>query len=308
MEIYEVGEVGLTPLRTPKNSAKAWRDVPLWRRPAALLAETVLVVAVCVSVWFFTRSEPAIAFSERGWVVVGDLRNLTGNTLLDSSLDQALRISLEQSRYVNVLSDMKVRDTMARMKRDPDRVIVDRAIASEVALRDGASAVLLPTVAEIGGKLRFSVELVDPRTQTTVYSEFVQGDGLPSALSSVDQVTRKLRQGLGEVVASIDKNSVPLPAVTTSSLDALRAYALGVDATVKGQWKEGLELFERAVGIDPEFALAYLGAARIKVAVSDRRGALRIWRRQFVSANVCPSAINCIWMHGRPSCLHPTRH
>ncbi|WP_166766579.1 putative peptide modification system cyclase [Xanthomonas euroxanthea] len=274
MEIYEVGEVGLTPLRMPKNSAKAWRDVPLWRRPAALLAETVLVVAVCVSVWFFTRSEPAIAFSERGWVVVGDLRNLTGNTLLDSSLDQALRISLEQSRYVNVLSDMKVRDTMARMKRDPDRVIVDRAIASEVALRDGASAVLLPTVAEIGGKLRFSVELVDPRTQTTVYSEFVQGDGLPSALSSVDQVTRKLRQGLGEVVASIDKNSVPLPAVTTSSLDALRAYALGVDATVKGQWKEGLELFERAVGIDPEFALAYLGAARIKVAVSDRRGAL----------------------------------
>ena len=115
---------------------------------------------------------------------------------------------------------------------------------------------------------------MDPRTQTTVYSEFVQGNGLPSALSSVDQLTRKLRQGLGEVVASIDKTSVPLPAVTTASLDALRAYALGVDATVKGQWREGLELFNRAVAIDPEFALAYLGAARIKVAVSDRTGAL----------------------------------
>ncbi|CAD0301866.1 putative peptide modification system cyclase [Xanthomonas hortorum] len=274
MEIYEVGEIDVTPLRAPRHSPKAWRDIPLWRRPAALLAETLLVVTVCVSVWFFTRAEPAIAFAERGWVVVGDLRNLTGNTLLDSSLEQALRISLEQSRYVNVLSDMKVRDTMTRMKRDPDSVVVDRAIASEVAMRDGASAVILPTVAEIGGKLRFSVELVDPRTQTTVYSEFVQGDGLPSALLSVDQVTRKLRQGLGEVVASIDKHSVPLPAVTTSSLDALRAYALGVDATVKGQWSQGMELFERAVGIDPEFALAYLGAARIKVAISDRDGAL----------------------------------
>lgn len=83
-----------------------------------------------------------------------------------------------------------------------------------------------------------------------------------------------MRQGLGEVVASIDKTSVPLPAVTTASLDALRAYALGVDATVKGQWREGLELFNRAVAIDPEFALAYLGAARIKVAISDRTGAL----------------------------------
>ncbi|MFC0153451.1 putative peptide modification system cyclase [Xanthomonas dyei] len=274
MEIYEVGEVGLTPLRTPKNSAKAWRDVPLWRRPAALLAESLLIAVACLSLWFFTRSEPAIAFAERGWVVMGDLRNLTGNTLLDNSLGQALRISLEQSRYVNVLSDMKVRDTVKRMKRNPDRIVVDRAIASEVALRDGASVVLLPTVAEIGGKLRFSVELVDPRTQTTVYSEFVQGDGLPSALSSVDQITRNLRRGLGEVVASIDKHSAPLPSVTTASLDALRAYALGVDATVKGQWREGLELFERAVRIDPEFALAYLGAARIKVAISDRSGAL----------------------------------
>ncbi|WP_115005467.1 putative peptide modification system cyclase [Xanthomonas campestris] len=274
MEIYEVGEVGLTPLRAPKSSVKAWRDIPLWRRPAALLAEALLVTTVCVAIWFFTRAEPAIAFAERDWVVVGDLRNLTGNTVLDNSLEQALRISLEQSRYVNVLSDMKMRDTVTRMKRDPDRVIVDRAIASEIAIRDGASAVILPTVAEIGGKLRLSVELVDPRTQTTVYSEFVQGNGLPSALSSVDQLTRKLRQGLGEVVASIDKTSVPLPAVTTASLDALRAYALGVDATVKGQWREGLELFNRAVAIDPEFALAYLGAARIKVAVSDRTGAL----------------------------------
>ncbi|APP76133.1 adenylate cyclase [Xanthomonas vesicatoria ATCC 35937] len=274
MEIYEVGEVGLTPLRIPKNSAKAWRDVPLWRRPAALVAEVCVVLAVGIAIWFFVRPQPAIAFANRDWVVVGDVRNLTGNTLLDSTLEQALRISLEQSRYVNVLSDMKVRDTVTRMQRDPNSLVIDRSIASEVALRDGASAVILPTVAEIGGKLRFSVELVDPRTQTTVHSEFVQGEGLQSALSSVDQITRKLRLGLGELVASVDKNSIPLPAVTTSSLDALRAYALGVDATAQAQWREGLELFDRAVAIDPTFALAYLGAARIKVAVSDRRGAL----------------------------------
>ncbi|MFL7979929.1 putative peptide modification system cyclase, partial [Xanthomonas vasicola] len=251
MEIYEVGEVGLAPLRMPKNSAKAWRDVPLWRRPAALVAEVGVILAVGGAVWFFIRPQPAIAFANRDWVVVGDVRNLTGNTVLDGALEQALRISLEQSRYVNVLSDMKVRDTVARMKRDPNTIVLDRSVASEVALRDGARAVLLPTVAEVGGKLRFSVELVDPRTQTTVYSEFVQGDGLPSALSSVDQVTRKLRQGLGEMVASVDKSSVPLPAVTTSSLDALRAYALGMEATAKGCWREGLELFDRAVGIDP---------------------------------------------------------
>ncbi len=115
MEIYEVGEVGLTPLRMPKNSAKAWRDVPLWRRPAALVAEVGVLLAVGIAVWFFIRPQPAIAFANRDWVVVGDVRNLTGNTVLDGVLQQALRISLEQSQYVNVLSDMKVRDTVARM-------------------------------------------------------------------------------------------------------------------------------------------------------------------------------------------------
>jgi putative peptide modification system cyclase len=144
-EVYEVGEIGIAPLRAPSNIAKAWRDTPLWRRPAALAVEMLLVVGVGVGVWFVTKPQPAIAFAERDWVVVGDLRNLTGEKVLDDSLEQAFRISLEQSRYVNVLSDMKARDTLARMQRKPG-TLLDRAIASEIALRDGARAVILPTV------------------------------------------------------------------------------------------------------------------------------------------------------------------
>lgn len=105
MEIYEVGEVGLTPLRMPKNSAKAWRDVPLWRRPAALVAEVGVVFGIGFAVWLFARPQPALAFAERDWVVVGTVRNLTNDVMLDGALDQAFRISLEQSRYVNVLSE-----------------------------------------------------------------------------------------------------------------------------------------------------------------------------------------------------------
>ncbi|MEO6364978.1 MAG: putative peptide modification system cyclase, partial [Luteimonas sp.] len=167
-EIYEVGEPGFAPLRAPKNGAKAWRDIPLWRRPAALAAEVLLVVGLGTGAWFLTRPQPAIAFGERDWVVVGDLRNLTGQPVLDESLEQAFRISLEQSRYVNVLSDLKVRDTLALMKRKPG-TLLDREVASEVALRDGARAVILPTVAEVGGRVRVSAEVIDPHSQTTVY-------------------------------------------------------------------------------------------------------------------------------------------
>ena len=98
-EIHEVGEVGLAPLRAPNNNPKAWRDIPLWRRPAALAAEVVLLAGLGIGGWFLGKPQPAIAFAERDWVVVGDLRNLTGDPRLDASLEQAFRISLEQSRW-----------------------------------------------------------------------------------------------------------------------------------------------------------------------------------------------------------------
>jgi putative peptide modification system cyclase len=267
-EIFEVGEAGLAPLRIPRHNAKAWRDIPLWRRPVALAAEVVVLAAVAVTVWFATRPQPAIAFSERDWVVVGDLRNVTGDARLDDALEQAFRISLEQSRYVNVLSDLKARDTLGRMQR-PANTTLDRAIASEIALRDGARAVILPTVAEVGGKVRITAEVVDPHTQATVYTEMADGTGEGSALDSIDRVAASLRGRLGEAVASIQKDSQPLPEVTTKNLDALRAYALGVKATGDGDWSEAERFFSRAISLDDGFALAYMGLVRLHWSSAD---------------------------------------
>jgi putative peptide modification system cyclase len=260
-EIFEVGEAALAPLRVPRNGPKAWRDIPVWRRPAALVAEAALLAGLAVTVWFATRPQPAIAFAERDWVVVGDLRNVTGDERLDDALEQAFRISLEQSRYVNVLSDLKAHDTLERMRR-PAGTRLDRAIASEIALRDGARAVILPTVAEVGGHLRVSAEVVDPHTQTTVYAAYADGKGAGSALASVDDVTEELRQKLGEALASVQKDSKPLPQVSTSNLDALKAYALGQDAYGKDRFSEALQLYRQATALDPAFALAWVGQAR----------------------------------------------
>ena len=259
--IFEVGEPGIAPLRMPPDTPKAWRDIPLWRRPAALAAEAALLAGLALGAWFIARPEPAIAFNQRDWVVIGDLRNLTGQATLDDSLEQAFRISLEQSRHVNVLSDLKARDTLARMQRTPDTKL-DRAIASEIALRDGARAVILPTVAEVGGRVRVSAEVIDPRTQTTVYTETAEGTGVASTLDSIDTVTASLRGKLGEAVKTIEKDSVPLPQVTTKNLDALRAYALGQKEYANGNSAEALTFYQRATTLDPGFALAWIGQVR----------------------------------------------
>ena len=271
-QIFEVGEAGVAPLRTPANSPKAWRDVPLWRRPAALAAELAVVAALAIGIWFITKPQPAIAFNERDWVVLADLRNLTGEPLLDDSLEQAFRISLEQSRHVNVLSDLKTRDTLARMQLGLDTEL-DRTIASEVAIRDGARAVILPTVAEVGGHLRISAEIIDPHSQTTVYAEYADGRGTSSALASVDDVTAALRNDLGEALELVAQHSKPLPEVTTESLDALKAYALGVGAYGERKFSEALQYFDRAIALDPGFALAYLGALRLHVSAIDSKSA-----------------------------------
>jgi class 3 adenylate cyclase/TolB-like protein len=225
--VFEVGEHDIAPLRAPPWSGKAHRETPFWRRPATLVVEcAVLLALVALPLWYLLRPEPAIAFAQRDWIIVGSLKNLTDDTTFDDSLATAFRLGLGQSRYVNVLSDLKTRETVKLMQRDPDHTDVDRAIGSEVAIRDGARALVLPTVAEIGGRVRVTAEVVDPSTQTTVWSESADGIGAESVLPSLDKVNQKLRVRLGEALATVSNDSRPLEKVATKNLDALRAFSI----------------------------------------------------------------------------------
>ncbi len=179
----------------------------------------LLAIFVALPLWYLFRSEPAIAFAQRDWVVVGNLKNLTDETTFDDSLEAAFRIGLEQSRYVNVLSDLRTRNTVRLMRRDPEHTDIDRTVGSEVAIRDGARALILPTIAEIGGRVRVTAEVVDPQTQTTVWSESADGIGAESVLPSLDAVNQKLRLRLGEALATVSSESQPLDKVATKNLD-----------------------------------------------------------------------------------------
>ena len=274
-EVYEVGEPGVAPLRAPPNSPKAWRDLPLWRRPAALAAEVALVIGIGIAAWFLTKPQPAIAFGERDWVVVGDLRNLTGDARFDDALAMALRLGLEQSRYVNVLPDAKVFDTLKQMGRDPAATDVDRQTGTEVALRDGARALLLPTLAEVGGQLRVSIEVIDPHTQATVFTESATGKGADSVVSSVGEASELLRRRLGEALASVQAGSAPLEKVTTPSLDALRAFTLGQQAYARQQLDGAEQHFKQALAVDPGFSMARIGLARVAFSRTDVPTALQ---------------------------------
>ena len=262
--VFEVGEEGVAPLKPPPWSGKAHREVPFWRRPATVVIEGVLLlVLIAIPAWYLFQPAPAIAFANRDWVVVGSLKNLTSQKVFDDSLQTAFRVGLEQSRYVNVIPELQVRSALKRMERDPAGTVLDRATGAEVALRESARALILPTIAEVGGRVRLTAEVVDPNTQTSVYSDSVDGVGEESVLPSMDQLLKKMRGRLGESIAAIGETSASLADVTTKNFDALKAYSLGLQAMADGKGGEAITLFNQAVSLDPDFAQAYLYLANV---------------------------------------------
>lgn len=274
--VHEVGEVGFAPLVEPPSGQKVWRELPVWRRPPVVAAEILLFLLVGgFYAYSVLRSPPAVAFSERDWVVIGDMSNFTADPRLEDSLETAFRIGLEQSRFVNIVPELKVRSALERMGRG-SQTSIDRAIGSEIAIREGARVLLLPTVAEVGGNLRVSIEVVDPNTQATVYAQTAEGRGINSLLGSLDTVAAGMREKFGESVKEIEAGSKPLPEATTSNLNALRAYSLGQKLRGEGRMEEAIALQEEAIRLDPDFAMAYIGLAKLRLGTGDDAGYYRL--------------------------------
>lgn len=255
MLVHEVGESGHAPLQAPSSSSKAIRDVPVWRRPGMLALEAIAVIAaVGIPFALSLRATPAIAFGERDWVVMGDVRNLTSESMLSDALDSALRVGLEQSRYVNVVPNLQVQDALRRMERPG--AAIDREVGIQLAAREGARALLLPSLTEVGKDLRFSIEVVDPGSGNTVQVESADAKSADEVLPAIDKTLTELRASLGESIKDIEQANAPLAKITTSHLEALKAYSQVDQALSEGKVDEAIALLELALRFDPEFAMA----------------------------------------------------
>lgn len=261
MAVFEIGEPGLAPFRAPQAVAKAERLLPWWRRTPVIAAELLVIVVVAALGYLMFRPEPGIAFAARDWVVVGDLVNRTGQTLLDESLDLAFRQGLVQSRHINVLNHLQVRDALQRMQRDPMQTRIDRAIGVELALREQARALLLPSVDSAGDAFELAVDVVDPGSGATVLRLAEQAQRPEALLPALDRLIGEVRGRLGESMQAIGSDSVPLAQATTADLEALRIYSVGRRQYEQLKYEEARRMFQRAIEIDPEFAMAHAGIA-----------------------------------------------
>lgn len=277
MLVHEVGDADFSPLRAPPSTQKAWREIPLWRRPPILALEILLTTGLIGGfIWSTFQSAPAIAFYERDWIVMGDLQNLTREKTFDDALDTALRVGIEQSAYVNVISDNQEQETLKRMQREGQSI--DRITGTELALREGAKALVLPTLTEVGGQLRISAEIIDPNSGVTVYTEIGEARDSENILPALDTVLEKVRRRLGESSSVLQSRNKPLLLATTPSLEALRAYSLGQQAKAERKLVDARNLNNTAIKLDPDFALAYVALGSLDLIENDYAGAEKNWQ------------------------------
>ncbi len=193
-------------------------------------------------------------------IVVGTFENRTDETVLDDSLDYAFRVGMEQSQFAQVLPNTQIRAVLERMQRDLDTP-VDREIGIEICRREGAKALVIGSVDKIGKTYTMTGTIIDPKSEASTFSTSENAEGQDNIVSVLEKVAQAIRTNLGESLAEIEETRA-LEKVTTSNLEALKAYTLGVAKISSGDDDEGVQLFEQALKLDPEFAMAHakLGA------------------------------------------------
>ena len=225
-----------------------------------LFPVAALIVAALIGALYF-RSRPATPLTEKDTIVLADFDNTTGDAVFDGALKQALAVQLGQSPFLNILSDRKVGETLRLMGRQPsDRITQE--IARELCVRTGSKAIILGSISNLAGQYVIGVDGVGCNTGDTLAKEQEEAATKQDVLKALGQAAARMRAKLGESLASIQKFDVPVEA-TTASLEALKAFSMGITTfRTKGN-AEAIPFYKRALELDPNFAAAYasLGVA-----------------------------------------------
>ena len=227
------------------------------------LGVVALVVLVAVGLYWRSRSATpttnAAPLTEKDTVVLTDFTNTTGDPVFDGTLKQALAVDLEQSPFLNILSDRKIGATLKLMGRPPtEHVTAD--VAKELCLRTGSKAILAGSVSSLGTQYVIGLEAVACTTGDTLAKEQAEAASKEGVLKALSTAATSLRAKLGESLASVQKFDVPVEA-TTPSLEALKAYSMGVTTGRTKSDAEAIPFMKRAIELDPNFAIAYAGLA-----------------------------------------------
>jgi eukaryotic-like serine/threonine-protein kinase len=223
-----------------------------WRILAGV-ATVAVALGLVARVYFSRRAQ---ALSEKDTVVLADFVNSTGDPIFDDTLKTGLNISLRQSPFLNVLPDSEVAKALELMTR-PAGTKLTPEVARELCQRAGSKAYIAGAIGSLGSQYVVGLKAVNCRSGDPLAEEQMTATSKEKVLDTLGEAATKLRSELGESLSTVQKLDVPLEQATTSSLEALQAYSLGREARNEKGSATALPYFQRAIQLDPNFALGY---------------------------------------------------
>ena len=252
--ITSSSSTGVKVAEVPVAGRKLWKLL--------VLAAVILVAAAIAGAFYFrsrsaTPLTKATPLTEKDTVVLADFDNKTGDTVFDDALKQALGVELEQSPFLNVLSDRKVSETLRMMGRPSnDRITVE--VGRELCLRTGSKALLGGEISSLGSHYLIAVNAAACTSGDTLAKEQVDAASKEDVLKALSRAAASIRTKLGESLPSVQKFDVPIEA-TTSSLEALKNYSMGIRVLREKGDAPSIPFLKRAIELDPNFPMAYAG-------------------------------------------------
>ena len=206
--------------------------------------------------FYFRSRQTAHRLTEKDTIVLADFANSTGDAVFDDTLKTALSVSLNQSPFLNVLSENKVAATLKLMSR-PAGTKLTPEVTRELCQRAGSKAYLAGSIASLGSQYVLGLKAVNCQSGDPLAEQQVTAASKEKVLDALGEAASKLRTELGESLATVQKFDVPLAEATTSSLEALKAYSLGNKASNEKGPAAALPYDQRAIELDPNFAMGY---------------------------------------------------
>ena len=249
------------------------------------IAIPALLLLALIIGGLFLRSRQSQTLTEKDSIVLADFANTTGEAVFDDTLKQALRVQLEQSPFLHVLSDQQVNQQLRYMGRsnmgrsNNDRLTQD--VAREVCQRASSKAVLAGSIAGLGSHYAIGLNAMNCQTGDSLGSEQVEADSREQVLKVLGEATTKMRQKLGESLATIQKYDAPVEQATTPSLEALKAYTEAWNLHVSEEEAKSLPFFKHAIELDPNFALAYAAMGQAYANLGEDELAIQLMKQAF---------------------------
>jgi len=225
------------------------------RRPYLWSAAALIVAAAAVG-GYRRLHRPGFQITPKDTIVLADFSNSTGDVVFDDTLKTALNVSLRQSPFLNVLSDSEIAKALQQMTR-PASTKLTPDVAREVCQRASSKAYLAGSIGSLGSEYVVGLKALNCQSGDTLAQEQGTATSKEKVLEALGEAASRLRGELGESLATVQKFDVPLEQATTSSLEALKALSQGRKASDEKGPAAALPYDQRAIALDPNFAMAY---------------------------------------------------